>query len=299
MRALTLALILAMGGCAGFPQEADYVLFEPDPNRGGLGRSGPAGVACAERTIPARVWDAIDVTVCWPAKADGTLAEDGPFNAAVFLHGGLVEPLRYRWLIAHMASRGYVVIAPAHKGLLALTEEANASAALDWLEEAAEAEGLLKGSLDLGNGAAVIGHSLGAVVAAMRWVADERFGGLVMLAGFPAEGTDLESRRGTPSLSIGGQRDLMSTPQEVKEGFSKLPEPRWLGMVTGMHHFAWSDGNTASNLDGDGVPTRPLEDLRSDALLLLDAFLDTHFKGSSKAYKALSGGMFPGVEVSQ
>ena len=47
-------------------------------------------------------------------------------------------------------------------------------------------------------------------------------------------------------------------------------------MVDVMHHAAWTDSVPDDELDGDGVPARPVDDMRRDALRLLDAFVDAH-----------------------
>ncbi|HAN31535.1 MAG TPA: hypothetical protein DCQ06_08045 [Myxococcales bacterium] len=298
MRWLLIATIVHAVACTPFPEQAEYMLFEPDATRGGLGKPGPYGVGCSEVLVPVRAWDSFEMTVCWPADSSGQLGAKGPFPAVLLVHGGLVNRSRYQWLSGHFASRGYLVAAPAHKAELALLEQGNVSAALDWLETASANDGVLSSALQA-ESTVLVGHSLGAVVAAMRWAQDDRFYALVMLAGFAASGTDLQTRAGSPSLTVGGQRDPLATPTDVREGFERLPIKQRLVMVTGMHHYAWTDGNSAADLASDDTPTRPVAALRDDALRLIDAFVDTHLLGATNAYKALAAGQFPGLEVSQ
>ncbi len=297
---VAMACAVALAGCAGFPTEAERVTLQPDSGRAGSdGDPGPHGVGCAEVRVQARVSDAFDATVCWPGDDAGALAAGGPFEPVVVLQGGLVARERYQWLLTHLASRGYVVAAPAHPGSLAILAAGNAEATRAWLQAANAAAGLLQGAMHTPNGVGILGHSLGSTVATQAWLDDEGFGPLVLLGGYPADGDDVSARAGDPVLSVSGQRDGYATPGEVRAGFDRFEKPRWLGLVSGMHHFAWADAATPGELETDGTPARPVVDLRRDAMRLVDAFLDTHVRGDADGYKRLNAGAFPGVELSQ
>jgi pimeloyl-ACP methyl ester carboxylesterase len=267
----------------------------PDPGRSGVdGAAGPYGVAHLERTAQARVTDVVRYEVAWPATADGAYAPGaGACDVVMFLHGGLVHPDQYRWLQTHWASRGYCVVVPEHDLQLAIAESDNASVALDDL--LARPPEVLEGRV--GDGAVVMGHSLGGAVAALRWVADERFEGLGLLASWPAGSTPVEDQAGRPSLSIIGSVDDQGEAPPIAHAQSqRFPEPHWFGVIDGMNHYDWADGASDADLAGDGVPTRPRADTRRDALRVIDAWLDAWLRGDAAAFDALDTRSFPNVE---
>ncbi len=289
---------LLVGGCVALPEAPDVVRLGADANRkGDSGDEGPHGVGCAHVRRNVRLHDAAELELCWPIDAVRAVAE-GPLPTAVLLPGGAVDPMRYAWLQTHLVSRGYVVVLPRFSLDLAVLDAEPAEAAFDLLDALAD-EGLLAGRLLRDNGSAVLGHSLGGVVAAERFAADERIGALVLLASYPADGTDAGARAGDPVLVLGGKNDGSATPQDVIAGFERYGTPRWLGLVDGMTHYAWTDGATDAERLGDGVDARPVAALRRDAMRLLDAFLDAQIAADAQGWARLSAGVFPGVELRQ
>jgi predicted dienelactone hydrolase len=66
--------------------------------------------------VQARVTEGLDVDVIYPSDSQGAVDRSGaPYPVIVFVQGGLVTVQRYQWLTAHLASRGYVVLAPHHQ----------------------------------------------------------------------------------------------------------------------------------------------------------------------------------------
>lgn len=291
------ALAVLSPACAG-PSEI-VVDLQPDPDRTGLdGADGPYGVAHATFSAQARVTDVVDYEVAWPALATGDFDEGaGPCEVVGFIHGGLVEADRYRWLVTHLASRGYCVLSADHDLDLAIFESDNTSRALDDALARSEAgRGPLAGAL--GARAVVMGHSLGGVVASFRWVADPRFEGVGILASWAAEGTPVEAQAGRPSLSLIGSEDRSGeATQEASEQYARFEEPRFFGVIEGMNHYDWADGPSDDNLLSDGVPTRPREESRRDAQRVIDAWLDAWLRGDSEALAALEAHAFPGVSA--
>lgn len=279
--------------CAG-PSEV-VVDLQPDPDRTGLdGADGPHGVAHTTFSVQARVTDVVDYEVAWPALASGAFDEEaGPCEVVGFIHGGLVAADRYRWLVTHLASRGYCVLSADHDLDLAIFESDNTSRALDdALARSETGRGPLAGAL--GNRAAVMGHSLGGVVATFRWVADPRFEGVGILASWAAEGTPVAAQAGRPSLSLIGSEDRAGeATQEAFEQYARFEEPRFFGVVEGMNHYDWADGASDDNLLSDGVPTRPREETRRDAQRVLDTWLDAWLRDDAEALDALEAHAFP------
>lgn len=137
---------------------------------------GPAGA------MPVQVWypatEAGDGLYRYDDFLEGTAREDAVPDCAaarpvvVFSHGN--GGLRYQsiFLTEHLASQGWVVVAPDHVGNttfdegdaslaeLILRRPADAAASFDWLADT-DADGLLAGCVDPDDGYAMVGHSFG------------------------------------------------------------------------------------------------------------------------------------------
>ena len=307
-RVARLALVFAGAaalavGCTEWPEAPAIRRLAADATRvGDQGDAGPHGVGCQRLRRQVHVSDGVSLHVCWPIAADGSLAAGGPFPGVAILAGGLVEPSRYDWLATHLVSRGAVVVVPEFTFNLSILDLEPAFAAMQLLRDAASAEtstGILAGAVRLDNGLAVIGHSLGGVVATRVWLDEADVGALVLLASYPDAADDVAARAGDPVLSLGGSNDRVALASDVRAGFERFAPPRWLAMVDGMHHAAWTDSVPDDELDGDGVPARPVDDMRRDALRLLDAFVDAHVAGQAAGWAKLNDGVFPRLTVSR
>ncbi len=290
---LPLLLVLA---CAPEP----VLDLTSDVERTGVdGADGPYGVAHVQHRAPARVSEAVDYSVSFPASDAGELDRAGaPYPVFVFVHGGLVEPSRYRWLATHLASRGYVVVSPQTPLDLAIFESYNASIALDDARWRSGREGtLLSGGLSEAP-AYIGGHSLGGVVGVFRWVADpDNFEGVAILASWPAGGTPVEAQAGRPSISLIGSQDRSGEATQTAYDIytERFPEPRWFGVVQGMNHYDWADTPSDANLRGDGPSERPRDQTRRDAAAVLDSWLDANMLGDAEAQQRLVDRDFDGV----
>jgi pimeloyl-ACP methyl ester carboxylesterase len=302
-----IALLMALA-CA--PTDPGEILIEADASRDGAdGADGPWGAALVTVQVQARVTEGVRVEVVFPADEEGwpvlppSPVEEPGFEglpALVFVHGGLVSPERYRWLAAHAATRGYLVLSPSHPMDLAITEVDNGRFALEGVRALSAAEGnTLSGLLAEDGPVSVAGHSLGGVVGAMQWVEEDAWGGIAMISSYAADDTPVEDRAGGPVLSIVGSEDGASLPEEVLEGLERFQEPRYYALVDGMNHYDWTDGATDSELENDGASTRELSETRPDALAVIDAWLDASSWDAVSAWNALDVGRFDGVEVSQ
>jgi len=243
------------------------------------------------------VSDPVKFEATWPADANGALDPTAaPYPVVLSIQGGLVEPERYRWLAEHMATRGYVVLAPWHATDLAILEPDNGSYALDEaLDRADDAGDPLFGALVEGGPVAAAGHSLGGVVGAMRWVGDDRVDAVAIFASYAAGGTDVESMAGAPSLLLTGSVDRVP-PEDFFPEWERFPAPTWQGVIDGMNHYDWTDDATESELNKDGASTRPIEETRRDAWRVVDAWLDASLLGDEGAAGLLADGDFPGIE---
>lgn len=267
------------------PVGAPALLVWPDPERDGQeGREGPYGAAVVTLTLQARVTEILPTSVVYPADAEQNPAvETAP--VVVLLHGGFVAPERYFWLASHLATRGYVSVLPEAELLLAITQPGNGPIALQGLRDEAARPGPLFGLVVADGPAAVMGHSLGGVMAARHWVQDDQLDLLVELASYPTSTDPVEAQIGRPVLSIVGSTD--NAVQDAVDGFARFPGPGGLYVIDGMNHFAWTDDATSRELGRDGALTRPIDEVRLDALRIVDAYLDVYLTAADSA--ALDG----------
>ncbi len=270
----------------------------PDAARtGDAGADGPFGAAFVRARTQARLSEQVAYEVDYPAAADGTPdAAGAPDPVVVLEQGGLVAPQRYRWLAAHLATRGYVVVLADHTADLAITQVDNGRLALDAV---VGGRGPAAALVAPAGPVAVIGHSLGGVVGTWEWLADDRLTALGLLASYPQDGDPVGNRAGSPELSLAGTDDGQASVADVRAGFGRFSAPKVLGVVSGMTHFAWTDNPSASERAKDGQLGRPLAEVRRDALGLLDTWLDAVLRHDPAAEQRLATGTFPGVAVTR
>lgn len=284
---MLLPLLPLLLACAP-PDGPGEILLAPDED-------GTYGAAWVETRAQARVTETLSIEVVFPSDASGMPDPAAlPAPAIVLVQGGLVAAERYRWLAAHAASRGYVVLSPDHPGDLAFFAAENGRAALEAVEAGG---GVLDGLVTPGGPVATIGHSLGGVVAAILWAEDDRFDGLITLASYPADSTDVASRD-APYLALTGALDAQARVSQVEAGWERFTGPRWLGVVDGMGHYGWTDDDSPEDLQEGGDLSggaRSDAETRADALVPLDAYVDAVLRADAAALSVLDGGGFEGV----
>lgn len=292
-------LLTLLFACATDPAEPGLLRTPPDAARDGLlGQDGPFGAASRAEAVLARATDIVPFTVFFPADDAGWPDPSAlPAPAVVFVQGGSVDAARYHWLLAHLATRGYVGVLADHPRDLAFFQPDDSVYALERLEALAAQDGAWQGLIAPEGPAAVAGHSLGAVVAAGLWADDPRFDGLAMLAGYPAGSVDVAARAGSPALAIAGQTDEKATVETVETENARFEDPFWLAVVQGLNHYAWTDEASDRDLSGDGPLDGTLDELRAHALGVLDPFLDAALRDDAAARALLDAGDFDGVEL--
>ncbi|MDP3275440.1 MAG: alpha/beta hydrolase [Deltaproteobacteria bacterium] len=295
-----LALSLTLSS-ACMPTGPGTVERTPDPARNGSdGSEGAYGAALVTIQTQARVTERVTVDVVFPSDSAGNLDRRGaPYPVIVFTQGGLVPSDRYRWLAKHFATRGYVTLSTRHVLDLAIFQVDNGTAALQALRRTASTPGHTLANAVAPTGPVVaMGHSLGGVIASWQWV-QYGYAGVVLLASFPEGSAEVSLRAGTPVLSITGDRDGLARVPDVTAGLLRFSPPRLLAVVQGMNHFDWTEGASPSELSRDQSPTRPQTATRTDALRVIDTWLDATLRSDPQAQQALTLGSFSGVTVSR
>lgn len=282
-------LALLLLACAGPPSFTP--LLAADAARTGTdGSDGPFGAIVTERRYAARVTDDVRTEVILPSDdADAPTLADAP--TVVFVQGGLVPVERYHWLLQHLASRGYAVVAPDHSFDLAIFAIGNGTDAYTGARRDPDLGAWV------GDTAAVGGHSLGGVVSVKDWLADDDLAAVMLFASFPAAADDPADRAGSPVLSIAGTNDQKALPADVATGFERFSDPRWLAMVDDLNHYGWTDDASEDELATDGVTTDLAAD-RLAALSVIDTFLDASLLADPAAADRLDQ-PFSGVTVTR
>ncbi len=268
------AAAVGAGGCAPPPT----LLLAADADRAGApGDAGAHGALLLSRTLRVRGDRPLDVDIVAPTDDDLAVAA-GPFPPALLVQGGAVSVERYHWLAAHLASRGFVVVAPHHVADLAFFSQGDgldALAALRRVAGASSSDEALADRVAAVPGLA-IGHSLGGVVATNAFadaVDDADVTHLVLLAAVPNPGVDVGRRDGRV-LSVAGALDGLITVDEVVAGAAEFRAPTTVAVVDELTHFQLTDDPTDDNLAREGTSS-PLtaDEVRPRALFLVDAML--------------------------
>ncbi|MGZ4716903.1 MAG: alpha/beta hydrolase family protein [Acidimicrobiales bacterium] len=154
--------------------------------------------------------DAVDPKYETDAYRDITASTAGPFPVVLFSHGYAAYPTLYAFLLTHLASWGFVVVAPDHveRGLLAaVTQCAKVAddaavllAARDLaVQKSNDPTSVLSGTVDPSK-VATVGHSAGAA-AAVRTAEDPSVATFVALDG---GGTGASPTGTTPTTDANG-----------------------------------------------------------------------------------------------
>ncbi len=173
-------------------------------------------------------------------------------HGLVFVPGARVEAAACEWSLQPLVDAGFTVVIthPALNFAILEVRGLDAYTALapevdDW---------------------AVGGHSLGGV-RACQYAADEGVDTLVLFGSYCS--VDLSST-GIDVLSIGGERDGLSTPQKIADAAPLLPADATFVEIPGMNHAQFGAYGEQS---GDGEAAVSDEDARSATTAELLAFL--------------------------
>ena len=183
------------------------------------------------------------------------LSDAGAFPVVLFSHGYGGYPEQSTFLTDHLATWGFVVVAPDHrsrdlKAVLSGTTGRGQDDVTD-LREAldlvrvmnAAPDDLLSGKLDL-HRVASLGHSAGGG-AAITFAGDSDVRAYIGLA--PAPGTPPPSK---PGMIMQGTADKVVNPGDTLKLFKRLPPPKRLILVHKAGHNVFADACTIGAAQG-------------------------------------------------
>jgi hypothetical protein len=178
----------------------------------------------------------------------------------VFYPGARVEPAAYvpNW-IPIVAESGVEVVIPRMPLNLAVLGRSRAD---DVIDATPDIERWFVG-----------GHSLGGAMAT-SWLGatdDERAVGAILWASYPTGGAGLDERPALQVLSVGGTRDGLSTPDDLRERRELLPPDAELVFVEGMNHAQFGRYGAQR---GDLPPTIDDDEAADELTAVTVAFLE-------------------------
>ena len=215
-----------------------------------------------------------DATIELTAVRDAALSPDGPFPLIAFSHGSGGIRFQNTFQVEHLASHGYVVVAPDHQGNtffdssgtfdqlrvdrpLDIEYVLNAFSAFTG-DPASRFDGWVDTSLPIG----VTGHSFGAFTTFAVASMDARVKAALPMAFSGPVSADYSAASflmlATEDKTIG-----LETNQGIRDTYEILPGPRWLAEYVDAGHYSFSfacdTGLGIGDGDGCGSGTR-LED---------------------------------------
>lgn len=237
------------------------VLYPAPPGAGGEGKRYDIRdhLPESERTKIADEDTAIQGCDCF----DGLPIDEaaGPFPVVIFVHGTAGFRTQSLELQTHWATRGFVVVAADHPGLVledllalacgqgqtARDLEGDLARLVAAIEAPSGELAFLDGRIDP-TAIAMIGHSAGG--AAIADQGDVARVLVPMAAGGVSEGSALES-----TLVLGAREDQVVEFAAQEEGYATSPSPRRLVGLAPAGHLAFSSLCSLRNAAGDDIVT--------------------------------------------
>ena len=205
--------------------------------------------------IPAGLPANLPTTLASTAYQNVPISTRGPFPVVLFSHGYGGYPEQSSFLTDHLATWGFVVVAPDHrsrdlKAVVSGTPDKSQNDVTDLRQALAlvrsmnDAAGtLLTGKLDLTR-VASLGHSAGGGAAIT--VSDDKdirtYIGLAPVPGTPP--------KGKPGLIMQGTTDMVVQPGGTLNLYDKLAAPKRLVLIADAGHNVFDDGCTIGAAQG-------------------------------------------------
>ena len=186
-------------------------------------------------------------------------ATDGPYPMVLFSHGYAGYPEQSADLVTHLASWGFVVIAPDHverslsgllgtaaKGVTPREDPEVLSASLDAaIADSKDAKSPLNGLLNLDK-VAVAGHSAGASAAYLTASSDDRVKAFISYSvgtGRPDKNGKVPERPvpKVPGMVMLGTKDGIIPPASSVDVYDAMNTPKYLVQIANAGHLVFSD----------------------------------------------------------
>ncbi len=205
--------------------------------------------------IPAGLPSNLPTTLPTDSYQGVPISGAGPFPVVVFSHGYGGYPEQSTFLTDHLATWGFVVVAPDHrsrdlKAVIGGTTGEGPDDVTDLRQAlglarfmSAAPDGLLSGKLDL-HRVASLGHSAGGG-AAITFAGDSDVRAYIGLA--PASGTPPPAK---PGMIMQGTSDKVVHPADTLKLFARLPSPKRLILVHRAGHNVFADACTIGAAQG-------------------------------------------------
>lgn len=264
-------------------------------DREGPNSVGPFAVGWRDVTIARRTGGSFEALLVYPAEAAGAGAQieprGGPYPGIVFGHGFFQSPDRYSGTFEHLASHGYIVLAPRSFGGLQVDHQqfaADLIAGWDWLvAQRAAADSPLRGVVAPRCGLA--GHSMGggaSLLAAAAGVGGIRAAVTLAAADTRPGARERLSQVRVPLAFLVGSEDAIVPADQTAQLYAAALPPKQLVTIVGGSHCGFQDAPFPIGCDRGSLP-------REEQLAItrerMTAFFDLYLKEQRERFAAVWG----------
>lgn len=201
------------------------------------------------------------------------------YPVVAFGHGFTQGTSRYQSVLAALAARGYVVIAPnTETGLWPdhgrLADDL--ALAIRWAQRT---QPNAHPTLD-----AVSGHSMGGGAALLAADRSPRVDAVITFAAAETRPSATEASRGiaAPAMFVVGSQDRIVRPETTRRMYAAKPSPATFASITGGYHCGFLDSSSFLGFGCDSGSISRSTQLKITRTLLGD-WLDTTLKGTAPA----------------